>query len=178
MIVMMIVMMMSSCSPRPLSNQIHNNSISENQTFAIQALGLCTLCESNGEQYWEFPVFARSEDSQGSARIKASKGFSKLDLQNNSPTKSGQEDKVISIYIMMLVMMMMTMMVMTMMMLMMMVSGVGWSGSKSCSSPIRPSTWTNVSKSSGDHDDDDDDNGGGDADDNGVGDQDRTAVRR
>ena len=83
------------------------------------------------------------------------KGFSKLDLQNNSPTKSGQEDKVISIYIMMLVMMMMmTMIVMTMMMLMMMVSGVGWSGSKSCSSPIRPSTWTNVSKSSGDHDDD------------------------
>ena len=81
---------------------------------------MCTLCESNGEQYWEFPVFARSEDSQGSARIKASKGFSKLDLQNNSPTKSGQEDKVISIYIMMLVMMMMTMMVMTIMMLVMM----------------------------------------------------------
>ena len=103
MMVMMMVMMMSSSSPRPLSNQIHNNSSSENQTFAIQALGLCTLCESNGEQYWEFPVFARSEDSQGSARIKASKGFSKLDLQNNSPTKSGQEDKVISIYIMMLV---------------------------------------------------------------------------
>ena len=59
----------------------------------------------------------------------------------------------------------------------MMVSGVGWSGSKSCSSPIRPSTWTNVSKSSGDHDDDDDDNGGGDAADNGVDDRESTAVR-
>ena len=139
---------------------------------------MCTLCESNGEQYWEFPVFARSEDSQGSARIKASKGFSKLDLQNNSPTKSGQEDKVNPIQIMMLVVMMLMMMiVMTMMMLMMMVSGVGWSGSKSCSSPIRPSTWTNVSKSSGDHDDDDDDDGGGDADDNGVNDRESTAVR-
>ena len=135
---------------------------------------MCTLCESSGEQYWEFPVFARSEDSQGSARIKASKGFAKLDLQNNSPTKSGQEDKVISNYIMMMVMMpkvMMMLMMMTrmimmvVMMMMMMVLGVGWSGSKSCSSPIWPSTWTNVSKSSGDDDDDDDNNGDGDDDD-------------
>ena len=130
---------------------------------------MCTLCESNGEQYWEFPVFARSEDSQGSARIKASKDFAKLDLQNNSPTKSGQEDKVISNYFMMVVMMMKVMMMVAMMM---MVLGVGWSGSKSCSSPIWPSTWTNVSKSSGDDGDDDYDNGDGDDDDDDNGDGD------
>ena len=54
-------------------------------------------------------------------------------------------------------------------MMMMMVLGVGWSGSKSCSSPIWPSTWTNVSKSSGDDDDDDDNNGDGDDDNDGNG---------
>ena len=54
--------------------------------FAAQALGLCTLCECDGEQRWEFPCFAKPEQR--------TENFAKTEQRTQKKAAQSSEDQV------------------------------------------------------------------------------------